>query len=42
MALGQSVGTAAALALDHDIAVQQVDYRELKGRLLADNQVLAI
>ena len=42
MALGQSVGTAAVLALDHDIAVQQVDYRELKGRLLADNQVLAI
>ena len=36
------MGTAAALALDHDVAVQKVDYAELKRRLLADNQVLSI
>jgi hypothetical protein len=40
MILGQSAATAAALALDDNISVQQVDYEKLKTRLLADHQVL--
>ncbi|MBS0266013.1 MAG: FAD-dependent oxidoreductase [Planctomycetes bacterium] len=41
MVLGQSVATAAALAIDAQVAVQKVDYAQLKARLLADQQVLA-
>ncbi len=40
MILGQSAATAASLALDGGIAVQDVDYEELRKRLLADGQVL--
>jgi hypothetical protein len=40
MILGQSAATAAALALDHDQAVQDVDYAQLRERLLVDKQVL--
>ncbi|MCA9064588.1 MAG: FAD-dependent oxidoreductase [Planctomycetaceae bacterium] len=40
MILGQSAATAAALAVKNDIAVQDVDYKELKARLLSDGQVL--
>lgn len=40
MILGQSGATAAALAIDKNIAVQAVDYAELKARLLGDKQVL--
>ena len=40
MILGQSAATAAALAIDDDIAVQKVDYQRLRERLLADRQVL--
>jgi hypothetical protein len=40
MALGQSSATAAALAIDANIAVQKVDYARLRERLLADKQVL--
>jgi hypothetical protein len=40
MILGQSAGTAAALALDADVAVQDVPYADLRARLLADKQVL--
>ena len=40
MILGQSSATAASLALDENIAVQQVDYAKLRARLLADKQVL--
>ncbi len=40
MVLGQSAGTAAALAIDNDVAVQKVDYASLRARLLADGQVL--
>ncbi len=42
MVLGQSAATAAALALDDDIAVQEVDYDALRERLLADGQVLQL
>ena len=40
MILGQSAATAACLAIDHRLAVQQVDYAMLRARLLADKQVL--
>ena len=38
--LGQSVATAAAIALDDRVSVQDVDYSKLRARLLADKQVL--
>jgi hypothetical protein len=38
--LGQSAATAAALALDSDLAVQDVPYADLRARLLEDDQVL--
>jgi hypothetical protein len=40
MVLGQSAGTAAAMAIDADVPVQQVDYAKLRERLLADHQML--
>jgi len=41
MVLGQSAATAAALALQENVAVQDVDGARLRDRLLADGQVLA-
>lgn len=40
MILGQSAATAAALAIDLGMAVQDVPYEKLRARLLADGQVL--
>jgi hypothetical protein len=40
MILGQSAATAAALAIDTRVPVQQVDYDKLRARLLADKQIL--
>ena len=40
MILGQSAATAAAMAIDGGIAVQDVPYAKLRERLLADGQVL--
>ncbi len=40
MVLGQSAATAAALAIDSRVGVQQVNYAKLRERLLADGQVL--
>jgi hypothetical protein len=40
MILGQSAATAAALAIDGNLAVQDVPYAALRARLLADGQVL--
>ena len=40
MILGQSASTAAVLAIDGGIAVQEVDYELLKAKLLEDKQVL--
>lgn len=40
MVLGQSAATAAALAIDDQVAVQQVAYDKLQQRLLEDKQVL--
>ena len=40
MILGQSAATAAAIAIDDDVRVQDVNYVKLRKRLLADGQVL--
>ncbi len=40
MILGQSAATAAAFAIDDNLAVQEVPYAKLRERLLADKQVL--
>ena len=40
MALGQAAATAAAMAIDAKLPVQDVDYDGLRGRLLADKAVL--
>jgi hypothetical protein len=40
MILGQSAATAAVMALDSGVAVQDVDYGKLRERLLADRQIL--
>jgi hypothetical protein len=41
MILGQSAATAAVMAIDGKLAVQDVPYEALKARLLADGQVLS-
>lgn len=41
MILGQSAATAAVMAIDGKIAVQDISYADLKARLLADGQVLS-
>ena len=40
MVIGQGAGVAADLAVRQDVAVQQLDDRKLRGRLLAHGQVL--
>jgi hypothetical protein len=40
MILGQSAATAAAMAIDKKIAVQDLSYIELRAKLLADGQIL--
>ena len=40
MVIGQGAGVAAALAADQDVAVHDVSYETLRGRLLAQKQVL--
>jgi hypothetical protein len=40
MILGQSAGTAACIAIDDEVSVQDVDYGKLKKRLLSDKQQL--
>jgi hypothetical protein len=40
MILGQSAATAASIALDRKLSVQDVPYAELRKRLLADRQIL--
>ncbi len=42
MILGQSAGTAAVLAIDKGVAVQDIDYQELRKVLLKDETVLEI
>ena len=40
MILGQSTATAAVLAIENDVAVQDLDYQLLKKHLIDDEQVL--
>jgi hypothetical protein len=40
MILGQSTGTAACIAIDEHVSVQNVEYSKLKKRLIADKQRL--
>jgi hypothetical protein len=40
MIIGQSAATAAALAIDEKIPVQDVSYEKLRARLLQDGQIL--
>lgn len=40
MVLGQSAATAAAMAIDQDIAVQDLSYENLRQQLIKDKQVL--
>jgi hypothetical protein len=40
MIMGQSAATAASTAIDDKVPVQKVNYKKLRERLLADNQVL--
>ena len=40
MVLGQSSAIAASLAIDHDLAVQKLDYQTLRPALIKANQVL--
>jgi hypothetical protein len=42
MILGQSAATAAVMALDKGVAVQELDYELLKAQLLKDKQVLRV
>ena len=42
MILGQSAATAAAIAIDNNVDVQNVGYNKLRARLLADKQVLEL
>jgi predicted dehydrogenase len=42
MILGQSAATAAALAIDQNIGVQKLDYKQLEPVLHTDQQVLAL
>lgn len=42
MILGQSAGTAAVLALEGDIPVQDISYPELQQQLQADEQILEV
>jgi hypothetical protein len=40
MIFGQSAATAAALAIDDNVPVQEVDYNKLRARLIKDGQIL--
>ena len=42
MVLGQSAATAAAQAIDSNSEIQNINYNELKNRLLKDGQVLTV
>ena len=40
MVLGQSSATAACLAIDGNLCVQEIDFAQLQRRLLDDGQAL--
>lgn len=41
MILGQSAATAAGLAIDKNVPVQDIEYSDLYERLIADKQILS-
>ncbi len=41
MILGQSAATAACIAIDDQVSVQEIEYSKLRRRLLTDRQVLS-
>jgi len=41
-ALGQAAGTAASMAVEHGLSVQDVPYAKLRERLDADGQVMSL
>jgi FAD dependent oxidoreductase len=42
MVTSQSAATAACLAIENDISLQQVNYQKLKTRLIADGQIITM
>lgn len=42
MSLGQATATAAVMAVEKKVAVQDVDYEALRARLIADGQVVSV
>ncbi len=42
MILGQSAGSAAVLAIDAGVAVQNIAYEKLRARLIKDGQIISI
>jgi hypothetical protein len=42
MILGQSAATAAVMAIDGNVSVQEVPYEQLRERLRADGQILRV
>lgn len=42
MILGQSAATAASIAIDEDVSVQEVEYEQLREQLLKDGQRLTL
>lgn len=42
MVLGQSAATAASLAIDENVPVQNLNYEKLKSRILADKQIIEV
>lgn len=42
MVLGQSAATAASLAIDRNITLQNVPYNVLRARILADGQIIEL
>jgi hypothetical protein len=42
MILGQSAATAASIAIDNNLPIQQISYDILKNHLIRDNQIISI
>lgn len=42
LSLGQAAGTAAVLAIERGVALQDLDYRALRDRLVKDGQVVSL
>jgi hypothetical protein len=42
MILGQSAAAAASIAIEHGVAVQDIDYAKLRSGLIAEGQILEL